>query len=77
MKIFNDIRNYIDKDSFKIIIYNDLIDIVNYKEIKDISSSLIKVLSEKEISINGKDLRVIKMYDNELVIQGYIKSINV
>ncbi|MBR2712187.1 MAG: hypothetical protein IKE73_00605 [Bacilli bacterium] len=76
MKIFNDIRNFIN-DSSKIIIYDNLIDIINFKEIKDISSSSIKILSNKEINITGKDLCIIKMYDNEIVIKGIIKSINV
>ena len=77
MKIFKDIRNFIDDKSFKIIIYNDLIDIINFKEIKDINSTSIKVLSDKVINIIGKDLCIIKMLDNEIVIKGIIKSINV
>jgi len=77
MKIFKDIRNFIDDKSFKIIIYNDLIDIINFKEIKDINSTSIKVLTDKVINIIGKDLCIIKMLDNEIVIKGIIKSINV
>ena len=76
MKIFNDIRNFINNDSFKMIIYDDLIDIINYKEIIDISSFNIKVLSDKKININGEGLSIIKMLDNELLIKGTIKDIN-
>jgi hypothetical protein len=77
MNIFNEIRNFIDDKSFKLILYNNLIDIINFKEIIDIKDDLIKILSDKEITIKGKDLCVIKLLDNEILIRGNIESINV
>lgn len=77
MKIFNDIRNFISDDSFKIIIYDGYIDIINYNEIIDISTSSIKVLSTKEINIIGQNLCIIKMYDKELLIKGILKDIKI
>ena len=76
MKMFNDIRNFINNDSFKIIIYDNLIDVINYKEIIDINSSSIKILSDKEINIIGENLCITKMLDNELLIKGLIKDIS-
>ena len=77
MKLFNDIRNYINNDSFRIIIYNDLINIINFKEILDIKSTSIKLISDKKINIIGNNLKIIKMLDNELLIKGIIKDINI
>ena len=77
MKIFNDIRNFIEDESFKIVIYNDLVDIINYKEIIDINDTSIKILSNKEINVIGEKLRIIKLLDNEIVIKGNVKNINV
>ena len=77
MKIFNNIRNFIEDKSSKIVIYDDYIDIINYKEIIDINNNSIKILSDKEINIIGNNLCIIKMFDNELLIKGIIKSINV
>lgn len=75
MKIFNDIRNFIDNNDFKIIIYNNLIDIINYKDLVDISTTSIKIKNNNPINIIGKDLYIIKMLDNELLIKGTIKDI--
>jgi len=75
MKIFNDIRNFINEDSFKIIIYNDLINIINYKELLDINTNNIKIRSNKIIDISGKNLCIIKILDNELLIKGNIEKV--
>lgn len=77
MKIFNNVRNFINNNSFRIVIYDNLIDIINYEKIIDINASNIKIKSNKEISITGKDLLIIKMFDNELLIKGVIKDINI
>ena len=77
MKLFNDIRNFIDEKNFKIIIYDNMIDIINYKDIMDITSTSIIILSNKEINISGNDLRITKMLDNEIVIKGNITNIHV
>lgn len=77
MKLFNDIRNFIYDKDFKIIIYNNMIDIINYGEIIDITSISIKIKSNNIINITGKDLCIDKMYDNELLIKGTIKGINI
>lgn len=77
MKIFNNVRNFINNDSFKIVIYDNLIDIINYEKIIDINLNNIKIKSNKVINITGKNLCIIKMLDNELLIKGIIKDINI
>lgn len=75
MKIFNDLRNFINDNTYKIIINDNYIDIINYSEIIDISFNLIKIKTNKIITINGKNLNIIKMQDNELTIKGIINNI--
>ena len=75
MKIFNDLRNFINDNTIKIIINDNYIDIINYSEIIDISFNLIKIKTNKIITINGKNLNIIKMQDNELTIKGIINNI--
>lgn len=75
MKLFNDIRNFIDNNSFKIIIYENIIDIINYEKIIDISNDSIKVMTNKIIDITGKNLCIIKLLDNEILIKGNIINI--
>lgn len=75
MNLFNDVRNFINDNTSKIIIYNDLIDIINFKEIIDINNSYIKIRSDREICLIGNNLSIIKMLDNELLIKGLIKDI--
>lgn len=72
MKIFNNIRNYIGEDSFRIIIYEDKVDIVNYNKIIDISDN--KIVLDK-IIVEGENLKIKKLLDNELLLFGKIGKI--
>ena len=72
MKIFNNIRNYIGEDSFRIIIYEDKVDIVNYNKIIDINDN--KIVLDK-IIVEGENLKVKKLLDNELLLFGKIGKI--
>ena len=75
MKLFNDIRNLISEDNFKIIIYDNYIDIINYSKIINISDSLLTIKSNKKILIYGKNLKINKLLDNELLIMGEVDKI--
>ena len=75
MKLFNDIRNLINEDNFKIIIYDNYIDIINYSKIFNISDSLLTIKSNKKILIYGKNLKINKLLDNELLIMGEVDKI--
>jgi hypothetical protein len=57
---------------FKIYIFKDKINIVNYSKINLITEKEIKIDS---ITIIGDDLTVIKMVDNEILIKGIIKEL--
>lgn len=57
---------------FKIYIFKDKINVVNYSKINLITEKEIKIDS---ITIIGDDLTVIKMVDNEILIKGIIKEL--
>ena len=57
---------------FKIYIFKDKINLVNYSKINLITEKEIKIDS---ITIIGDDLTVIKMMDNEILIKGRIKEL--
>lgn len=76
MRLFNDVRNYIGENNFRIILYKDKIDIINYEEIKEISNNKIIIKSNKTIVIDGKNLKLNKMLNKEVLIIGEIININ-
>ena len=75
MNIFNNIRNYIGEDEFKLIIYSDKINIINYDKINEITNNKVIIQNDKTITIEGKNLETIKILNNELLIKGIINSI--
>ena len=75
MSILN-LDRYLMDTTYKIIIKDNTINIINYEEIKDFSSNKIVVKTKKNITtIIGKDLVVSKMQDNEVLITRLIKTI--
>ena len=51
MNIFNNIRNYIGEDEFKLIIYSDKINIINYDKINEITNNKFIIKNYKKINI--------------------------
>lgn len=78
MNIRNRIDNYLNDKVYKITILNNTVNINNYIEILDFTSTVISIKHERGITkIKGKDLVVSKMLDNEVLITGNIKEIEV
>lgn len=76
MNIRNKINKYLNDNEYKITVINDKVNINNYIEILDFNTSIISVKHSKGITkINGKDLVVSKMIDNEILVTGIIKEI--
>lgn len=74
--MFNIIKNYINDNDFKINLFNNSINIVNYIDISSIDSNKIIIKSiDKLIIINGVNLKINKLLENELLITGEILSI--
>lgn len=72
------INNYINDNNFKLSLYKNKLNIVNYKKLLSLEENYISILLEKKkIIIKGSNLFLIKILDNELLIKGNIKSIEV
>lgn len=71
----NLINNFLEQE-FKIIIYKNKINIINYDDISSITEDEI-YLNYKEglIKIKGKMLAINKMIDHEILISGEIKEV--
>ena len=76
MNILNKLDRYIIDKEYKIIIRKNSINIINYKEIKDFSNTRIAIQNNDNTTIvEGENLVVSKMLDNEVLITGIIKTI--
>lgn len=74
--MFKGITNYIKDDEFRINIYHDKINIVNYLEIISLEDNRVSIkYHEGNIIIKGKNLLVKKLLDQEILIAGDIKLI--
>ena len=78
MKIIDKLDRYLNENEYKLILDNNRLNIVNYEEIIDFSLSNIKVkLTDKIVSIEGRNLVINKMVDNEILITGNISNISI
>ena len=80
MKFFNKLNNnlerYLMDTDFKVIIKDNYLNIINYKEIVDFSSNQIIIKTNKKIiKIIGDNLIVSKMQDSEALITGNINKV--
>lgn len=76
--MLKEINNYINDNNFKLSLYKNKLNIVNYKKLLSLEENYISVLLEKKkLIIKGNNLLLIKILDNELLIKGNIKSIEV
>lgn len=76
--MLKEINNYINDKSFKLNLYKDKLNIVNYKKILSLEDNYISILLDKEkMIIKGNNLTLVKILDNELLIKGEIKNIEV
>ena len=74
--IINELKNYINDNSSKIVILKNKINVVNYNEIITINKKIISLkLDNKLINIKGDKLTLIKLLEEELLISGDFKTI--
>ena len=70
------ITNYIKDDKFKITMVNNSVDVINFDKILDLTEKEITLIKEnKLIFIKGNNLKLTKLLDNEILIVGLIKKI--
>lgn len=71
------IKNYIKSKDYEIDIYKDIVHVVNYVKISDLSNNkIILLLKDMKIIINGEYLIINKLDTSELLIKGNIKGID-
>lgn len=74
--MIREVINYIKDINFKIIYVNNSVDIINYGVILEIKDDLVTLKKEdKIIMIYGKNLKLNKLLDEEILITGSIKTI--
>ena len=74
MDLINSIRNSIKEKDFKMIYYNNYLDIINYENLDEITNDTI-ILNNKKIFIFGKNIKILKLVDDELLITGSLTKV--
>lgn len=76
--MFNKITDYLNNKEIKITLFDGKINILNYEKLISIEPEHVSVrYKNKIIRIKGKELLLKKILDNELLIMGIIKTIEV
>ncbi len=76
--MFSRLSNYINNDKFSLTITDNILHIINYKRILSLDEEYISVITDnKKINIKGDKLIPQKLLDNEILIIGKIKNIEV
>ena len=78
MKLIRMIDNYVNEKNFSMIYKNNKLNIINYSEIKDFSSTKITIRYNNNIyHIEGHNLVISKMMESEMIITGNISNITI
>ena len=73
---YNRIKNYIEDNEFHFDIFIDHIYIANYEKILSLSDNRVSFVAQnKKITLTGNKLSLIKMLDDELLIQGNLTKV--
>lgn len=73
---YNRIKNYIEDNEFHFDIFIDHIYIANYEKILSLSDTRVSFVAQnKKIILTGNKLSLIKMLDDELLIQGNLTKV--
>ena len=74
----NRLDNYLYDREYKIIVKDGSVNIVNYDEIVDFTLTKISVrYKNKIIIVEGHDLTISKMIDNEVLVVGNIEVVRI
>ena len=70
------IKEYLNSSKLELIYKDNKLDVSNYEDILLLTSDKIILIKDtKEIVVIGSDLTLLKLLDNEVLIGGYIKRI--
>ena len=74
--MINKIVNYVKDTKLKIKYFDNNVNIVNYDKILEIKSDEITIIKDNSIIlIKGNNLKLTKLLDDEILINGNIKKI--
>ena len=69
-------KEFLDENTFNIVIKKDYINIQNYQElIKLEANNIILTIDNKKIIVFGNNLQAIKLLDKEILIKGIISKL--
>lgn len=78
MKIMDRLDNYLYDREYKIIIKENYLNVINYSEIVEFSTTRISIKCKRNIiTIDGLNLVIAKMIDNEILVTGNISNVSI
>ncbi len=79
MRALNRLNDYLNDNEFRITIYEDKkVDIINYDNIIDFNLNKVVIgVNNKKVIIEGLNLTINKMLDNEVLILGLISDVRI
>lgn len=76
MKLINSFRNYILDEEFKINIYKDKVNVVNYTDIVNFTSKEVTIKYDSGLLlITGNNLSISRLLIDEVLVTGNIEKI--
>ncbi len=76
--MFNRVKEYINDNEFRLTIFEDRVYAINYLKIISLEDERISFLTAKgKIVIKGRNLRLSKLLDDEVLISGYVTNVEV
>lgn len=70
------LREFIDSKELKITILEDRVNVINYDKLRDMNEKEIMLTKErKKIKVLGKNLKLNKIIENEILITGLIEKV--
>jgi len=78
MRLISKLDRYLENKNYEIILKENSINIINFKEIIDFSTNKISLRCDnKIINVEGKNLIISKMLDEEVLITGTINNLRI
>lgn len=76
MKIYDNLERFLNDHNFKVTYFNNKLNVSNYDEIINFGPKQIDIKYKEGIfTVNGDNLVITKMLDNEILITGTIKTL--
>ena len=78
MRLINKLDRYLEDKNYQIIIKDNKINVINFQEVMDFSIDKVLLRCNNQIiNIEGKNLIISKMLDNEILVTGTIYNVRI